>query len=52
MAKLNEQLDSISSKVMGVDAKEKEKSQKRDKLLPRERINAILDPGTPFLEFS
>ena len=24
----------------------------RGKLLPRERLNALLDPGSPFLEFS
>ena len=24
----------------------------RGKLLPRERVNQLLDPGTPFLEFS
>ncbi|MEY3018129.1 MAG: hypothetical protein RL336_1264 [Pseudomonadota bacterium] len=26
--------------------------QARGKLLPRERVNALLDPGSPFLEFS
>ncbi len=29
-----------------------EKHHKRKKLLPRERIERILDPGSPFLEFS
>jgi 3-methylcrotonyl-CoA carboxylase beta subunit len=24
----------------------------RDKLLPRERVRALIDPGSPFLEFS
>lgn len=37
---------------MDVDPKYKELAKKRDKLLPRERINAILDQGTPFLELS
>jgi 3-methylcrotonyl-CoA carboxylase beta subunit len=35
---------------MNVDRDYKEKAIKRDKLLPRERINAILDHGSPFLE--
>ncbi len=28
------------------------KHKARGKLLPRERINALIDPGAPFLEFS
>jgi 3-methylcrotonyl-CoA carboxylase beta subunit len=28
----------------------RDQCHKRDKLLPRERINAVLDPGSPFLE--
>lgn len=35
---------------MDVGQKMREQSIKRDKLLPRERINAVLDPGSPFLE--
>ncbi|MFO0597087.1 MAG: carboxyl transferase domain-containing protein [Myxococcaceae bacterium] len=34
----------------GEDARKKHTS--RGKLLPRERVNQLLDPGTPFLEFS
>ncbi len=34
----------------GVEACEKHRA--RGKLLPRERIDALLDPGAPFLEFS
>jgi 3-methylcrotonyl-CoA carboxylase beta subunit len=30
----------------------RQKHTARGKLLPRERVNALLDPGTPFLEFS
>ncbi len=30
----------------------REKHTARGKLLPRERVNQLLDPGTPFLEFS
>src|SRR3954469_26072586 len=34
----------------GEEARKKHTS--RGKLLPRERVNQLLDPGTPFLEFS
>jgi acetyl-CoA carboxylase carboxyltransferase component len=50
MMRKNEELDSITREVMKVDAAYKEVAKKKDKLLPRERINAILDKGTPFLE--
>jgi 3-methylcrotonyl-CoA carboxylase beta subunit len=36
----------------GGGAKAKEKHTARGKLLPRERIRALLDPGSPFLELS
>jgi 3-methylcrotonyl-CoA carboxylase beta subunit len=36
----------------GGSASAREKHVARGKLLPRERIAALLDPGTPFLEFS
>ena len=52
MQTLIEQLDSKTKEAMFVDTKYRELAKKRDKLLPRERINAILDPGTPFLEMS
>lgn len=48
--KLNEDLDAKTQEAMFVDGKYRELAKKRDKLLPRDRINAILDPGTPFLE--
>jgi acetyl-CoA carboxylase carboxyltransferase component len=35
---------------MDVDEKYRQLAKKRDKLLTRERINAILDKGSPFLE--
>jgi len=35
---------------MDVGQKMRDLSIKRDKLLPRERINAVLDKGSPFLE--
>jgi 3-methylcrotonyl-CoA carboxylase beta subunit len=36
----------------GGGAKAREKHIARGKLLPRDRIAALIDPGTPFLEFS
>jgi 3-methylcrotonyl-CoA carboxylase beta subunit len=36
----------------GGDARSRERHVARGKLLPRERIRTLLDPGTPFLEFS
>ena len=50
MAEKNLELDNITQAMMHVDKDYREKAIKRDKLLPRERINAILDNGTPFLE--
>ena len=36
----------------GGGAKARERHIARGKLLPRDRIAALIDPGTPFLEFS
>ena len=35
---------------LGGDAEAREKHLKRGKLLPRERVRSLLDPGSPFLE--
>lgn len=40
----------IEQKVIDKENSAKEKFTKRGKLLPRERINLLLDSGTPFLE--
>ncbi|MFM7632734.1 MAG: carboxyl transferase domain-containing protein, partial [Betaproteobacteria bacterium] len=37
---------------LGGGAEARAKHVARGKLLPRERVNQLLDPGTPFLEFS
>ncbi|MGE0668715.1 MAG: carboxyl transferase domain-containing protein [Sphingomonadales bacterium] len=37
---------------LGGDERSRERHVARGKLLPRERIDALLDPGSPFLEFS
>jgi len=42
----------IEQKVVDKENEAKEKFAKREKLLPRERINRLLDPGAPFLEIS
>ena len=36
----------------GVSEDARNKHLARGKLLPRDRVNALLDPGAPFLEFS
>ena len=46
---LNAQLARIA---LGGGDKARDKHSARGKLLPRERIRALLDPGSPFLEFS
>jgi acetyl-CoA carboxylase carboxyltransferase component len=43
-------LDGIIASTMDVGKKMRELAVKRDKLLPRERIDAVLDKGSPFLE--
>lgn len=51
--KLVADLKALVTKVkQGGSAKARQKHTDRGKLLPRERINALLDGGTPFLELS
>ena len=40
----------VEAKVVAKELQSKEKFIKRGKLLPRERLNRLLDPGTPFME--
>ncbi|GAA5524381.1 methylmalonyl-CoA carboxyltransferase 12S subunit [Microbulbifer aestuariivivens] len=49
VADLREKLETIAR---GGGERAREKHLARGKLLPRERIDALLDPGSPFLEFS
>ena len=44
--------DKVATIQLGGSEKAREKHQARNKLLARERINTILDPGSPFLELS
>ena len=46
---LNARLEEIA---LGGGAANKARHQARGKLLPRERIDQLLDPGSPFLELS
>ncbi|KAK0136056.1 Methylcrotonoyl-CoA carboxylase beta chain, mitochondrial [Merluccius polli] len=53
MQALVEELKTRSEKVkLGGGEKARNLHTSRGKLLPRERIDRLLDPGTPFLEFS
>ncbi|MDX1512531.1 MAG: carboxyl transferase domain-containing protein [Gammaproteobacteria bacterium] len=42
----------VAAAAAGGPAHAREKHLSRDKLLPRQRIDGLLDPGSPFLEFS
>ncbi|HET7269022.1 MAG TPA: carboxyl transferase domain-containing protein [Oleiagrimonas sp.] len=53
MRSLVEDLDAQLERVAcGGGERAREKHLKRGKLLPRERVQALLDPGSPFLELS
>src|SRR5664280_2314235 len=51
---LQQQVDDLRAKAaqiaLGGNAKSRERHAARGKLLPRERVDGLLDPGTPFLE--
>ena len=49
VADLKQQVDAAS---LGGDQQARDKHQARGKLLPRERVAALLDQGSPFLELS
>jgi 3-methylcrotonyl-CoA carboxylase beta subunit len=44
--------DKVASASLGGDAKARERHLARGKLLPRNRLEHLLDPGAPFLELS
>lgn len=50
MQKAIDEFREVEAKVVEKELKSKEKFIKRGKLLPRERLNRLLDPGTPFME--
>jgi len=55
-AHMQEQVDDLKEKLaeikLGGGEKSRERHLSRGKLLPRDRVNALLDPGSPFLELS
>ena len=42
--------EKVSKVALGGDEKSRERHVARGKLLPRERVRTLLDPGSPFLE--
>ena len=53
MKALVDQLKATTEKIVeGGDRKAKERHTSKGKLLPRDRINTLLDRNSPFLEFS
>src|SRR5688572_24108677 len=55
-ARMGAQVDELTARLAqareGGDAAARKRHQGRGKLLPRERVAALLDPGAPFLELS
>ncbi|WKV88334.1 acyl-CoA carboxylase subunit beta [Pseudomonas sp. B21_DOA] len=47
-----EQVQQLEQHLLNKAAEAKEKFSKRGQLLPRERLNLLLDPGAPFLELA
>ena len=53
MGKLVDDLqDKLQKSALGGSEIARKKHSGRGKLLPRERVSLLLDPGSPFLEFS
>jgi 3-methylcrotonyl-CoA carboxylase beta subunit len=53
MGKLTAELSGrIAAAAQGGDERSRTRHVERGKLLPRERVNRLVDPGTPFLELS
>lgn len=51
LERLNEVRD-LEAKVRALSAKRRARFESRGQLIPRERVERVLDPGTPFLELS
>lgn len=53
MLRLVDDLKNLVEKIkLGGDEIARRKHVERNKLLPRDRVDRLLDPGSPFLEFS
>ena len=50
VALVEELKEKVALVSLGGDAEARERHLKRGKLLPRERVRSLLDPGSPFLE--
>ncbi len=51
-AQVEDLREKLAAVAQGGSAEAREKHLARGKLLPRDRVNALLDPGAPFLELS
>lgn len=51
-AQVNDLQGLVEKISLGGPAKARQKHLERNKLLPRQRVERLLDPGSPFLEFS
>jgi 3-methylcrotonyl-CoA carboxylase beta subunit len=52
LALVDDLRDRLAAAALGGPERSREKHVARGKLLPRDRVEALLDPGTPFLELS
>lgn len=52
LAQVNDLRDKLETIKLGGGEKSRERHVSRGKLLPRDRVQALLDPGSPFLELS
>ena len=50
--RLNQLQETLAQLALGGDERARQKHRQHGKLLPRERLERLLDPGTPFLELS
>ena len=47
-----DELRAVEAKVQATEQSKAERFRKRKQLLPRDRVNTLIDPGTPFLEIA
>lgn len=52
LAQVNDLKEKVAEIKLGGNERSREKHLARGKLLPRDRVKALLDPGSPFLELS
>lgn len=52
LALVSELRDKLAAAALGGSEKSRERHVARGKLLPRDRVDALLDPGSPFLELA